>query len=137
MDRLNDKILEIATLVTDGNLNIIAEVSFYKNQTNVIKAPTYCIHWDDDILDNMGEWCMEQHTKSGLIQDCKKSELSLKEAETLVVNFLEKYTIKGANPIAGSSIHCDKAFIDIHMPLLSQHLYYRIIDVSSIRELAL
>lgn len=95
------------------------------------------INWEDSILDNMGEWCMEQHTKSGLIADCKKSELTLGEAEILILKFLEKHTIKGVNPIAGSSIHCDKSFIDRHMPLLSQHLHYRIIDVSTIKELAM
>jgi oligoribonuclease len=118
-----DVVLEIATIVTDKDLNIIAE------------GPVLAIHQSDYILDNMSQWCVEVHGKSGLTQRCKDSEVSIDKAVRLTIEFLEKYVPKGSSPLCGNSIGQDRRFLVKYMPELEAYFHYRNIDVSTIKEL--
>jgi oligoribonuclease len=84
-----DKILEIASIVTDSQLNILAE------------GPVFAIHHSDDVLDNMNPWCIEQHGKSGLTQRCKESNISLAKAEQETMAFLKQFVPAGKSPMCG------------------------------------
>ncbi len=118
-----DVVLEIATIVTDKDLNIIAE------------GPVLAIHQSDYVLDNMSQWCVEVHGKSGLTQRCKDSEVSIDKAVRLTIEFLEKYVPKGSSPLCGNSIGQDRRFLVKYMPELEAYFHYRNIDVSTIKEL--
>lgn len=124
LDPDNDYIIEIATIVTDSNLNILAE------------GPTMAIHQPDSALDAMDEWCTNQHGKSGLTQRVKGSEINEREAEQSTIAFLLEHVDKGASPICGNSIGQDRRFLYRHMPELEQFFHYRNLDVSTIKELA-
>lgn len=124
LEPATDKILEIATIVTDSELNIIAE------------GPVFAIHQSDEILDNMNEWCVNQHGKSGLTQRCKDSNTDLATASQETINFLAQYVPAGKSPMCGNSIGQDRRFMHIHMPELEQFFHYRNLDVSTIKELA-
>jgi len=119
-----DIIIEIATVVTDANLNVLAE------------GPSIAIHQDDKHLDNMDEWNTRQHTKSGLIKRVKESKISLNEAEKQTLDFLIQYVDSCASPMCGNSICQDRRFLYIYMPKLENFFHYRHIDVSTIKELA-
>ena len=125
LDINKDMILEIAVIVTDGQLQ------------NRKEGPCLIINCSNDILDNMNEWCTTHHKESGLTSKVKESKISLKEAETMVLNFLKNdCNIKeGIAIIAGNSIHMDKIFLMKDMPNLNNYLHYRIIDVSSLKSL--
>ncbi|XP_011165727.1 probable oligoribonuclease [Solenopsis invicta] len=124
LDVDKDHILEIACLVTDKNLNVISE------DLNIV------IHQSDIILENMNDWCKENHTKTGLTQNSRSSTVSLEEAEKMVLNFLKKYTLERSCPLAGSSVYMDRFFLHKYMPLVNEYLHYRIIDVSTVKEIA-
>lgn len=84
----------------------------------------------------MDEWCTEQHTKSGLVEACLKSEITLKGAEGLILQFLKENGIeKREVPMAGNNVSMDRLFVQFHMPILNEFLHYRIIDVSTVKEL--
>lgn len=83
----------------------------------------------------MGPWCQNQHNKSGLVDRCKQSDYNLPQAEQMVLEFLKEYISPGVGILAGSSVHCDKAFLQKDMPSLHDYLNYRIVDVSSVKEL--
>jgi len=117
-------ILEIACLLTDGNLE------------TVIHGPEIVIHHSEEVLAGMNDWCIEHHGKSGLTQRVRESTVSLQEAETQVLEFVQRYTLPGCVHLAGNSVHCDLSFLKRYMPNLAAHLHYRIVDVSSVRELA-
>ena len=119
-----DIIIEIATVVTDANLRVLAE------------GPSLVIHQDRKHLDGMDEWNTHQHTKSGLVQRVKESEISLNEAEKQTLDFLIQYVDQGASPMCGNSICQDRRFLYIYMPMLEKFFHYRHIDVSTIKELA-
>jgi oligoribonuclease len=121
IDPVNDKIMEIATIITDYNLNIIAECN------------TIIIHLDQHELDNMGEWCIEQHGKSGLSKSVLESTTSLQEAEGRVFDFIREFVPKSVGIIAGNSVHMDKEFLRYHMPRIFDHLSYKILDVSTLK----
>jgi len=123
LDVQKDTILEIACIVTEGNLEIVAE------------GPHLIIHHDDKVLDGMNEWCIDHHGKSGLTEAVRNSKISLQEAETEVLDFIAQHTPAGICPIAGNSVGTDKFFIDRHMPRLSSHFHYRIVDVSTVKEI--
>lgn len=116
-------ILEIACLITDDKLNIIAE------------GPNLIIHQSDDILENMNKWCKDQHGRSGLTEQSRKSEVTLQAAEMAVLSFVRQHTPPGKCPLAGNSVHADKKFLEKFMPEFIKHLHYRIVDVSTIKEL--
>jgi len=119
-----DNIIEIATVVTDADLNVLAE------------GPSVAIHQDNKHLDSMDEWNTRQHTKSGLVQRVKESEISVNEAEKQTLDFLMKYVDQGASPMCGNSICQDRRFLYNYMPRLEKFFHYRHIDVSTIKELA-
>ena len=120
----DDVIIEIATVVTDSNLNVLAE------------GPSLAIHQENKHLDSMDEWNTRQHTKSGLIKRVKESKISLNEAEKKTLDFLMKYVDSGTSPMCGNSICQDRRFLYIYMPKLEKFFHYRHIDVSTLKELA-
>ncbi|KAI9551549.1 hypothetical protein GHT06_021882 [Daphnia sinensis] len=123
LDDTKDHILEAACLVTDGDLNLVAE------------GPNLIIHQPDTVLDAMGEWCKKTHGESGLTEACRNSKISIEDAQEQILNFVELHTNPGECPLAGNSIGEDKRFLYRYMPKLVNHLHYRIIDVSTIKEL--
>ena len=120
----NDVIIEIATLVTDAELNILAE------------GPIIAIDQPKARLDAMDEWCTRQHGKSGLTQRVLESDISVAEAEQATLDFLVQWVAKGASPMAGNSICQDRRFLAKYMPRLESYFHYRNLDVSTIKELA-
>ena len=124
LDTFNDAIIEIATVVTDANLNILAE------------GPVIAIHQSDDVLDAMDEWNTNQHGKSGLTDRVRNSTYDAITAERETLAFLEKYVPKGASPMCGNSICQDRRFMARLMPELEDYFHYRNLDVSSLKELA-
>ena len=119
-----DVILEMATIVTDSQLNILAE------------GPVFAIKTADTVLDNMSEWCVEQHGKSGLTARCRASEVTLAEAEAQTIAFLSQYVSKGKSPMCGNSIGQDRRFLAEYAPTLEAFFHYRNLDVSTVKELA-
>ena len=124
LDPAVDVILEIATIVTDSQLNILAE------------GPVFAIHQSDEVLDNMSEWCIEHHGKSGLTQRCRDSKVSITEATKETIDFIEQYVPKVKSPMCGNSIGQDRRFINKYMSDFEDYFHYRNLDVSTIKELA-
>ena len=119
-----DVILEMATIITDSDLNILAE------------GPVFAIHQTDDVLDNMSEWCIEHHGQSGLTKRCRESVTSLAVATEETMKFVAKYVPKGKSPMCGNSIGQDRRFINKYMPDYEDYFHYRNLDVSTVKELA-
>lgn len=124
LDTTQDFIIEIATVITDGQLNIVAE------------GPVLAIHQSDEILARMDKWNQEQHGKSGLILRVKNSHSDAKDAEQKTLAFIKEYVPAGASPMCGNSICQDRRFLHRHMPELEKYFHYRNLDVSSVKELA-
>lgn len=124
LDSQVDKILEIATIITDADLNILAE------------GPVFAIYQPDDILANMNDWCIKQHNASGLVKRVKASSVSEQEAEAKTIEFISQYVGKNTAPLCGNSIWQDRRFLTNYMLKLHNYLHYRLIDVSTIKELA-
>lgn len=124
LDPERDGIIEIATLVTDGDLNILAE------------GPELVVHQSPSRFETMDDWNKEHHTKSGLWAKVVASEVSLEEAERQTLAFVKAYTGTKASPLCGNSIWQDRRFLVRYMPLLDAYLHYRLVDVSSVKELA-
>lgn len=120
-----DKIVEIATIITDANLDVVAE------------GPDLVIYQPPEILKNMIDWNQEHFAQSGLLNEIHDSKISLEEAEELTLNFLKQHSPSNTALLAGNSVHIDREFIRIHMPRLAAFVQYRIIDVTTIKELAL
>ena len=116
-------IIEIASLVTDANLNILAE------------GPEIAINRTPEELENMEEWPAKQHSKSGLLARIKNSDINIDEAERQTLRFLKKWGAKGRIPVCGNSIWVDRRFLHKEMPQLENYLNYRMVDVSSLKEL--
>ncbi|GMM89439.1 oligoribonuclease [Vibrio fortis] len=123
LDPETHKIIEIATIVTDSELNILAE------------GPVLAIHQPDSELDKMDEWCTTTHTGSGLVKRVKESSVTEQDAIAQTIEFLEKWVPKGKSPICGNSIGQDRRFLYKHMPELEEYFHYRYIDVSTLKEL--
>lgn len=119
-----DRILEVAILVTDGELNLIAE------------GPTLIIHQPDDLLDAMDEWNTSHHDASGLTERVRASTMDEAGASAAILEFLSEHTDKSKAPLAGNSVHQDRRFLARYMPEVEAWLHYRNIDVSTIKELA-
>ncbi|MBW3697533.1 oligoribonuclease [Vibrio sp. T187] len=117
------KIIEIASIVTDSQLNILAE------------GPVLAIHQPDVELDKMDEWCTTTHTGSGLVKRVKESTVTEQEAVSQTIEFLKKWVPAGQSPICGNSIGQDRRFLVKHMPELDEYFHYRCIDVSTLKEL--
>jgi oligoribonuclease len=116
-------ILEIATLVTDADLNVIAE------------GPELVIHHDDAVLDAMDEWCTKHHGASGLTAQVKASTISLADAESRTLDFIAAHCEARTAPLCGNTIWQDRRFLVKYMPRVDAHLHYRLVDVSTIKEL--
>ncbi|KAJ0004076.1 hypothetical protein NQD34_010290, partial [Periophthalmus magnuspinnatus] len=151
LDIEKDQIIEMACIITDSDLNVIAE------------GPNLIIKQPDELLDGMSDWCKEHHSKSGLTVAVRSSNISLEQAEYEFLSFVRQHTPPGQCPLAGqfvlcfqidecahvtmqclttvcdvcagNSVHADKRFLDKFMPQFMYHLHYRIIDVSTIKEL--
>jgi oligoribonuclease len=119
-----DRILEIATIITNNHLDIIAE------------GPVFAIHQSDEALANMNEWCVKLHGSTGLTARCKASLTSEAEAEALTVEFMKKYVKAGESPLCGNSVHQDRRFLYRYMPQLAEFFHYRNLDVSTLKILA-
>lgn len=124
LDPDSDVIIEIATIVTDANLNILAE------------GPVFAIHQPDSIMLNMDDWNTNQHGKSGLTQRVRESKISIEQAEAETIKFLEQWVPQGKSPICGNSICQDRRFLVRGMPKLENYFHYRNLDVSTVKELA-
>ncbi|MGB5276210.1 MAG: oligoribonuclease [Gammaproteobacteria bacterium] len=125
LDPLEDRIIEIATIVTDKNLNVLEE------------GPTLAVNQSDDKLDTMDEWCTSQHGKSGLTDRVRNSSISEATAEAITIAFLEKYVPAGRSPMCGNSICQDRRFLARWMPQLEEFFHYRNLDVSTLKELVI
>lgn len=124
LDPIRDRIIEIATIVTDSQLNILAE------------GPVIAVHQTDEQLALMDEWNVNTHTGSGLVERVRKSIIHDREAELATIEFLEKWVPKGASPICGNSVGQDRRFLFNYMPELESYFHYRYLDVSTLKELA-
>ena len=117
-------ILEIATIITDKNLNVLAE------------GPSLVIHQPDDVLAAMDEWCTTHHGASGLTEKVRSSKVSLALAEQQTLDFVQQWVEPGVSPLCGNSIWQDRRFLIKYMPDLDGFCHYRNIDVSTLKELA-
>lgn len=120
-----DRIIEIATIVTDSNLNIVAE------------GPVYAIQQPNSLLDQMDEWCTRQHNQSGLVARVKASDVTEEMACKGTIEFLKKHVAEGRSPMCGNSVWQDRRFLTRYMPALESYFHYRLLDVSTLKELAL
>lgn len=116
-------VMEIATIVTDKELNILAQ------------GPVIAVHQPDNVLDNMDEWCIKTHGGTGLTERCRASSYDVDAATQETISFLEKYVPKGKSPLCGNTIGQDRRFLVKYMPDLDAYFHYRSIDVSTIKEL--
>ena len=121
LDPLNDYIIEIATLVTDRYLNVLAE------------GPVLAIHQPDAVLDDMDDWNTRTHSKSGLIGRVRESKVDEREAETATIEFLSDFIDAGRSPMCGNSICQDRRFMARHLPELEAWFHYRNLDVSTLK----
>lgn len=124
LDPDKDRILEVAVLVTDGNLEIVAE------------GPNLIIHQPDTVLEGMDEWNTKHHGQSGLTQRVRESTMGEAEASAAILDFLTKHTQQRKAPLAGNSIHQDRRFVARYLPEVENWLHYRNVDVSTVKELA-
>lgn len=121
LDVDNCRIIEIAAIITDKNLNIIAE------------AEPIAIHQSDEILNSMNEWCIKVHGETGLTQRVKDSKTSLKQAEQKILEFIKEYVPYQSSPLCGNSIWQDRRFLAKYMPDIDDYCHYRMLDVTSLK----
>src|SRR6476646_8459543 len=119
-----DRILEVAMVVTDAELNTIAE------------APVYVVHQPDEVLEAMDSWNRSTHGKSGLVDKVRASTFTEAEVESRLVEFLKPIVAERLAPLAGNTVHQDRRFMARYMPAFDAYLHYRIVDVSTLKELA-
>ena len=124
LDTQNDKIIEIATIVTDANLNVLAE------------GPEIAIHQPESVIDAMDDWNTRQHGNSGLVERVHNSSYDEAAAETETLEFLRQWVPERASPMCGNSICQDRRFLARCMPDLEAYFHYRNLDVSTLKELA-
>ena len=124
LDPDNDLIIEIATIITDKNLNILAE------------GPVLAVHQSDAAIEGMDDWNQKHHGQSGLIERVKASKINDAEAETQTIEFLRQWVPENKSPICGNSICQDRRFLYRYMPKLEEYFHYRNLDVSTLKELA-
>ncbi len=122
LDPDQEAIIEIATVVTSNNLDLVAE------------GPSFVISCDESYITAMDEWNTTHHGRSGLIDKVRESTISLEYAQEVTMTFLEEFAHKGLSPLCGNSVWQDRHFLRKHMPRIDAFLNYRIIDVSSIKE---
>jgi oligoribonuclease len=124
LDTQTDHIIEIATIVTDGQLRVVAE------------GPVLAIHQPDTVLAAMDDWNRTTHGATGLLQRVRESHLSAADAEAQTLTFLSEHVAAGASPMCGNSICQDRRFLARQMPTLEKFFHYRNLDVSTVKELA-
>ena len=124
LDTGSDSIIEIATIVTDAGLEVLAE------------GPVIAIHQGDEILGRMDEWNTRQHTQSGLVRRVRESAVTAADAELQTLEFLREWVDEGTSPMCGNSICQDRRFLAREMPALEAFFHYRNLDVSSLKILA-
>ncbi len=123
LDPDRDRVIELAAIVTDPNLNVLAE------------GPVFAIHQSDEVLDGMDAWNKGTHGRSGLIDRVKASTVDEAQAATEMIAFLQRYVPAGKSPMCGNSICQDRRFMARHMPTLEAFFHYRNLDVSTLKEL--
>ncbi|ASQ45037.1 oligoribonuclease [Legionella clemsonensis] len=123
LDPEKDRIIEIATIVTDSQLTILAE------------GPVLAIHQDEALIAGMDEWNTKQHNQSGLVKRVRESTVDEAEAQRQTIDFLKSYVDKGKSPMCGNSICQDRRFLYKYMPELAAYFHYRNLDVSTLKEL--
>ena len=121
LDPDNDVVIEIATIVTDSNLNSLAE------------GPVIAIHQSDEYLDNMDEWNTTHHTSSGLVDRVRASEYDERRAAAETIAFLEQWVPENSSPMCGNTICQDRRFMARHLPELEAYFHYRNLDVSTLK----
>ncbi|EKD77762.1 MAG: hypothetical protein ACD_42C00190G0002 [uncultured bacterium] len=119
-----DRIIEIAAIATDSELNVLAE------------SAVFAIHQEQQYLNQMDKWCTEQHGKSGLTQRVQQSTITESEAETKILEFIKKYAPEKASPLCGNTVYQDRRFLVKYMPTLENYFHYRLLDVSTVKILA-
>ncbi len=119
-----DRILEIATIVTNNHLDVIAE------------GPVIAIHQSDHTLATMNEWCVKLHGSTGLTERSRQSTVSESEAQAQTLHFLRQYLKQNESPLCGNSVHQDRRFLYRYMPELAEFFHYRNLDVSTLKILA-
>lgn len=124
LDPEKDRILEIATIITNSDLEILEE------------GPVFAIHQSDEMLDGMDDWNTEHHNQSGLVNRVRSSAINEAHAEADTLAFIQKYVPENKSPLCGNSICMDRRFLAHYMPKLESYLHYRNLDVSSVKILA-
>lgn len=124
LDTRIDRIIEIAAIVTDSELNVIAE------------GPELAISRPKSMLDAMNDWNTKHHTQSGLVARVLESQIDIGTADKMTRDFIAEYAREGHAPLCGNSVWQDRRFIDMEMPLTAHYLHYRNVDVSSFKEMA-
>ena len=115
------RIIEIAVIITDKNLNIIAE------------AEPIAIYQADEVMANMNEWCIKTHAETGLTKRVRESKTSLEQAERMIVDFIAQFVPYQSSPLCGNSIWQDRRFLSKYMPKIDDYCHYRVLDVTSIK----
>ena len=118
-----ERVLEVAIVVTDTDLNTVAE------------GPVLVVHQSDAVLDAMDDWNKNTHAKSGLIERVKASALTEAEVEQQLVGFLQQHVPAGVSPLCGNSVHQDRRFMVRYLPKFEAYFHYRNLDVSTLKEL--
>ena len=124
LDPTEHRIIEIATLVTDAELDVVAE------------GPDLVIRQPDAVLAAMNPWSLEHHAASGLLDRVRQSTVGEEEAAARTLEFLQTHCHPGSTPLAGNSVHVDRSFLRAHLPQVEAHLHYRNVDVTAVKELA-
>lgn len=124
LDPQKERIIEIATVITDSNLNVVSE------------GPELVIHQSNELLDQMNSWNKEHHGQSGLLQRVKDSQIDEQTAARRTLEFIRQWVPAKKSPLCGNSVHVDRSFLCRYMPELEQHFHYRNLDVSTIKILA-
>lgn len=124
LDPGQDRIIEVATLITDGDLNVLAE------------GPVLAVHQSDEVLAGMDEWNQRTHGESGLVERVRQSKLNEADVEAQTIAFLQRYAERGSSPMCGNSVHQDRRFMVKYMSSLADFFHYRNLDVSTVKELA-
>lgn len=124
LDPNKERIIEVATLITDADLNVVAE------------GPVIAVKQPDSLLAQMDDWNQKTHGASGLVARVKASQVETAEAEQQTLAFLQQYAVAGSSPMCGNSIHQDRRFLEREMPSLLNFFHYRNLDVSTLKEVA-
>lgn len=125
LDPEKERIIEMATIVTNSQLRVLAE------------GPVFAIHQPDELLNAMDAWNTKQHNSSGLVARVRASTVTEQEAQAQTLEFLKEYVPLGKSPMCGNSVYQDRRFLYRYMPELERYFHYRLLDVSTLKELAL